>query len=216
MPASEDFRQAFLALALRAGCLRLGDFTLKSGRRSPYFFDAGLFSTGAALAAVGDAYARAIAAAGLEFDVLFGPAYKGIPLATAAAGGLHRLGRDVPVAYDRKEAKTHGDAGSLFGAALRGRALIIDDVISSGRTVRQADALIRAAGATPAGLAILLDRGERGERSARSAAQEVEAEFGMPVAAVAHSRDLLALLRASPEHRAHRTAVEDYLSRYGA
>ena len=217
MTAPADFRRAFLELALDCGCLKFGDFTLKSGRRSPYFFHAAALNTGASLAGVGEIYARALIDSGISFDMLFGPAYKGIPLATTTACALHRLfDRDVPVAFDRKEAKTHGDAGITFGAPLAGRVMILDDVLSSGMTVRHSVELIRASGAEPAGFAILLDRGERGEEDGRSAVQEVEEVFGIPVAAVAHVRDLLAYLDDAPGQTARRDAIEEYLSRYGA
>ena len=216
MDDAPDFRQEFLQLAFDCGCLRFGDFTLKSGRRSPYFFNAGAFSGGDALARVGECQARAILAAGVEFDLLFGPAYKGIPLATACAVGLRRVaGRDVPVAFDRKEAKAHGDAGRTFGAPLAGRALIVDDVISAGTAARGAAELLASSGAAAAGLAILFDRGERGAGQ-RSAVQEVEERHGMPVVAVARARDFRAFLERAPEFAEHRARVEAYLREYGA
>ena len=216
MDEAPDFRQEFLQLALDCGCLQFGDFTLKSGRRSPYFFNAGAFSSGAALARVGECQARAILAAGVEFDLLFGPAYKGIPLAVACAVGLKRAaGRDAPVAFDRKEAKDHGDAGRTFGAPLAGRALIVDDVISAGTAARGAVELLESRGAAAAGLAILFDRGERGAGK-RSAVQEVEERCGMPVIAVARARDFRAFLERAPEFAEHRERVAAYLREYGA
>jgi orotate phosphoribosyltransferase len=211
-----DFRRAFLDLALARGALRFGEFTLKSGRVSPYFFNAGHFDSGAALDALGAAYADAIVDSGLAFDMLFGPAYKGIPLATTTACALaRRHGRDVPVAFNRKEAKDHGEGGVLIGAPLAGRVLIIDDVISAGTSVRESVALIRAAGAEPAGVAIALDRKERGT-GARSAADEVREALGLPVVAIATLDDLLARVREHPELRAHEASLRAYRDTYGA
>ena len=156
------YRQAFLDLSLRADALRFGEFHLKSGRTSPYFFNAGQFNTGASLAGLADCYAEALLESGVGFDMLFGPAYKGIPLATALAIALAKRGRDVPVAFNRKEVKTHGEGGSLIGAPLTGRVLIVDDVITAGTAVRESVEIIRAAGGTPCGVLIALDRQERG------------------------------------------------------
>ena len=211
-----DHQRRFLELALAAQVLRFGEFTLKSGRTSPYFFNAGRFDSGAALATLADCYADALAAHGLAYDMLFGPAYKGIPLATALAVALARRGRDVPLAFNRKEAKAHGEGGTLIGAPLAGRVLIVDDVITAGTAIREALAIIRAAGATAAGVVIALDRQERGQSGARSAVQEVEAEFGLPVVAVAGLEQLLALAAERPELNAHRDALLAYRSRYGA
>ena len=190
-----DHRTRFLQLALRADALRFGEFTLKSGRVSPYFFNAGLFNSGATLSELAACYADAIDAAALEFDLLFGPAYKGIPLATALACEYARRGRDLPVAFNRKEAKTHGEGGTLIGAALAGRrVLIIDDVITAGTAIREALAIISAGGGSVAGIVIALDRQEAVDpaHSRRSAAQTVADEHRIPVIAVATLDDLLA------------------------
>ena len=190
-----DHRTRFLQLALRADALRFGEFTLKSGRVSPYFFNAGLFNSGATLSELAACYADAIDAAALEFDLLFGPAYKGIPLATALACEYARRGRDLPVAFNRKEAKTHGEGGTLIGAPLVGRrVLIIDDVITAGTAIREALAIISAGGGSVAGIVIALDRQEAVDpaHSRRSAAQTVADEHRIPVIAVATLDDLLA------------------------
>jgi orotate phosphoribosyltransferase len=211
-----DYKQAFIELALARGALKFGSFTLKSGRVSPYFFHAGLFYTGAALAELGGCYADAIAAAGLEFDVLFGPAYKGIPLATATAVALaERHGRDVPWVFNRKEAKDHGEGGSLVGAPLAGRALIVDDVITAGTAIRESIEIIRAAGAEPCGVVLALDRQERG-RGERSAVQEVELEFGLPVTSIITLADLQDDLAGRESTESGRlAALRDYRARYG-
>ena len=215
LPAETDHRAAFLRLALECECLKFGEFTLKSGRKSPYFFNAGNFNDGKALEQVGTFYAQAARAANLQFDMLFGPAYKGIPLATAAACAFQRLyDLNVPVGFDRKEAKDHGDQGRHFGAPVQGRVLLVDDVISSGITVRGSVELIRSLGATPVGLLILMDRGERGQ-GAQSAAQELEEECGIAVTAVACAADFRQLLENVPEYQQHREQVDAYLSQYG-
>jgi orotate phosphoribosyltransferase len=191
------YQKEFLELVLSRQVLRFGDFTLKSGRRSPYFFNAGLVNDGDSLARLGACYADAVADSGLAFDMLFGPAYKGIPLATATAIALatrHR--RNVPVAFNRKEAKDHGEGGSLIGAPLAGRVLIVDDVITAGTAVRESVALIRGAGATPAGVLLALDRQERGA-GAQSAVQEVQAAFSIPVIRIAALDDLIEHLAAA-------------------
>ena len=195
--------------------LRFGEFALKSGRTSPYFFNAGLFDSGAALATLGECYADALDASGLAFDMLFGPAYKGIPLATTLAVALARRGRDVPVAFNRKEAKTHGEGGVLIGAPVRGRVLIVDDVITAGTAIRESLRLIADAGAQACGVLIALDRQERGQVGLRSAAQEVTAEFGLPVVAIAGLDDLLVHADERPAIAAHRAALEAYRARYG-
>ncbi len=217
-----DHRARFLGLALRAEALRFGAFTLKSGRSSPYFFNAGRFDTGAALAGLAACYADALDAAGLDFDLLFGPAYKGIPLATALACEYARRGRDLPLAFNRKEAKAHGEGGSLIGAPLTGRrVLVIDDVITAGTAIREALSIIADAGGTPAGIAIALDRQERvreddgSAASRRSAAQAVADEHGIAVVAVANLGDLLAFAGESAELSAHRDALLAYRARYG-
>ena len=208
-------QREFLDLALAKNALRFGEFTLKSGRISPYFFNAGLFDSGAALDALGRAYAQTLVAAGIGFDMLFGPAYKGIALATATAIALAREHtRDVPLAFNRKEPKDHGEGGALIGAPLQGRVLIVDDVISAGTATRESIALIRAAGAMPAGVLIALDRQERG-RGAQSAAQEVTAEFGIPVLAIARLEELLMLAAERPELSAHRARLQAYRAEYG-
>ncbi len=216
----DDFRRRFLDLALRAQALRFGEFTLKSGRTSPYFFNAGRFDSGAALAALADCYADAIQAAGIEFDLLFGPAYKGIPLATALACSYARRGRDLPVAFNRKEAKTHGEGGTLIGAPLAGRrVLIVDDVITAGTAVREALALIRAGGGVPGAIAIALDREEVVDLDAperRSAAQTVAGEHGLAVVAVARLSDLLAFAGQSEELVAERERLLAYRRQYGS
>ena len=210
-------QRQFLDLALQLNVLRFGEFTLKSGRLSPYFFNAGLFNTGAALARLGECYAQTVLADAPAFDVLFGPAYKGIPLATACAVALARHGRDVPLAFNRKEAKTHGEGGQLIGAPLAGqRVLIIDDVITAGTAIREAIDLIRAGGGEPVAVLIALDRQERGQAGERSAAQEVAAEFGLPVLAVATLAELLQLADERPELVAHKPALLAYRQRYGA
>lgn len=208
-------QREFLDLALRKNALHFGQFTLKSGRISPYFFNAGLFDSGAALDALGRAYAQTAINAGISFDMLFGPAYKGIALATAAAVALAREhARDVPLAFNRKEAKDHGEGGVLIGAPLTGRVLIVDDVISAGTATRESIALIASNGATPAGVLIALDRQERGQ-GAQSAAQEIVAEFGIPVIAIARLEELLALVGERPELAGHRARLTAYRSRYG-
>lgn len=211
-----DYKQAFIGLALARGALKFGSFTLKSGRESPYFFNAGLFNTGAALAQLGACYADAIANAGLEFDVLFGPAYKGIPLATATAVALAgRHDRDLPWVFNRKEAKDHGEGGSLVGAPLAGRVLIVDDVITAGTAIRESVGIIRAAGAAACGVLLALDRQERG-RGERSAVQEVEQEFGLPVVSIITLADLLEDLESREGvDRGRLVALRDYRERYG-
>lgn len=215
-----DHRSRFLRLALQAQALRFGEFTLKSGRVSPYFFNAGRFDSGAALAGLAACYAEAIDAAGLGFDLLFGPAYKGIPLATSLACEYARRGRDLPLAYNRKEAKAHGEGGSLVGAALEGRrVLVVDDVLTAGTAVREALGLIHAAGGIPAGVAIALDRQEildeaSGDR--RSAAALVAAGEGVPVVAIAGLGDLLAFTGESATLSGERERLLAYRARYGS
>jgi orotate phosphoribosyltransferase len=212
-----DHRQRFLQLAIDANALRFGEFTLKSGRISPYFFNAGRFDTGAALATLAGCYADAIDAAGIEFDLLFGPAYKGIPLATALACEYARRGRDLPVAFNRKEAKDHGEGGSLIGAPLQGqRVLIVDDVITAGTAVREALATIAGAGGSAVAIAIALDRQEAaGEGGPHSAAQVLAADTGVAVVAVATLDDLLAFAGESAELVAQRERLLAYRARYG-
>lgn len=212
----QEYQRTFIDLAMSRNALRFGSFKLKSGRDSPYFFNAGLFNDGEAIAVLGQCYAAALVRSGLEFDMLFGPAYKGIVLAAitaAALAGQH--GRDVPFAYNRKEAKDHGEGGTLVGAPLRGRVLIVDDVITAGTAIRESLALIRAHGAEPAGVLIALDREERGQ-GALSATQELEAEFGIPAIAIARLSDLLAYAADKPELAAHHARLQAYRARYGA
>ncbi len=209
-----DFSRDFIAFACAKGVLRFGEFVTKAGRRSPYFFNAGLFDDGESIARLSDFYARAILKSGIGFDMLFGPAYKGIVLATGAAMALAGQGRSVPFCFNRKEAKDHGEGGSLIGAPLKGRVLIIDDVISAGTSVRESVELIRAQGAIPCGVVIALDRQERGQ-GALSAVQEVEKNYGLPVVAVANLSDLLDFLRGSPELAQNLAAVENYRQQYG-
>ena len=212
----KSYQRDFLELALRRNALRFGEFTLKSGRVSPYFFNAGLFDSGAALATLGAAYAQAATDSDIGFDMLFGPAYKGIALATATAMAMATLhNRDVAVAFNRKELKDHGEGGLLIGAPLQGRVLIVDDVISAGTAIRESLALIRANGATPAGVLIALDRQERGQ-GARSAAQEIAVEFGTPVVAIARLDELLALAVERPELAPYRAHLEAYRAAYGS
>ncbi len=204
----------FLEFACARGVLRFGEFTTKAGRLSPYFFNAGLFNDGESLARLCDYYARTILDSGLHFDLVFGPAYKGIPLAAGIAISLARLGVNMPYAYNRKEAKDHGEGGTLVGAPLSGRVLIVDDVISAGTSVRESVELIRAAGATPAGVAIALDRQERGVGNL-SAVQEVQQNYAMPVLSVAGLADLIAYLGDNPELKRNLEAVSRYREKYG-
>ena len=222
----DNLAQDFVAFSVRSGVLRLGEFTTKAGRQSPYFFNAGLFDTGAKLGELAQFYARRIVDSGLQFDMLFGPAYKGIPLVAAVAIELARLGQDYPYAYNRKEAKDHGEGGSLVGAPLQGRVLIIDDVMSAGTAARESIALIQAAGAQAYGVAIALDRQEMATEKqadgqvvdvAHSAVQYVREQLGMQVCAIASLADLLGYLstRADAELAQHLPAVQAYRQRYG-
>ena len=216
-PADNHHRTRFLKLALRADALRFGEFTLKSGRTSPYFFNAGRFDSGATLAELAACYADAVDDAGLPFDLLFGPAYKGIPLATALACEYARRGRDLPLAFNRKEAKAHGEGGTLIGAPLAGRkVLIVDDVITAGTAIREALSTITDAGGIPAGIVIALDRQERvREDAAESAAQAVASEHGIPVVAVAGLADLLEFAGETTDLVCQRDALLAYRARYG-
>ena len=209
-------QQTFLDLALLHEALRFGEFTLKSGRISPYFFNAGRFDSGAALATLGECYAQALLDSELACDMLFGPAYKGIPLAATTAIALARRGRDLPLAFNRKEVKAHGEGGTLIGAPLAGRVLIVDDVITAGTAIRESIQIIRDAGATPCGVLIALDRQERGQVGERSAAQEVGAEFGLPVLAVTTLSDLLDYAQQQPALAMHHEALLAYRRRYGS
>ena len=209
-----DFSREFIAFACDLGVLRFGEFKTKAGRLSPYFFNAGLFRDGESLRRLCEFYARAIATSGIEFDMLFGPAYKGIPLAAGSAIELARNGRNVPYCFNRKEAKDHGEGGTTIGSELAGRVLIVDDVISAGTSVRESVELIRAAGATPCGVVIALDRMERGQGE-RSAVQEVERLYDMPVISVACLEDLIAYLADSRDLQSNLDAVRRYRSTYG-
>ena len=210
-----DYQRDFLDFAIGQGVLRFGQFTLKSGRVSPYFFNAGLFDSGAALARLGRYYAAAIMAAGLEFDVLFGPAYKGIPLVTTVAIALaEQHGRDLPWCFNRKEAKDHGEGGLIVGAPLKGRALIVDDVITAGTAIREALHILAARQATPAGVVIALDRQEHGQGEL-SAVQEVERAHGIAVTGIVTLDDLVVYLTERPEYTTHLEAMRDYRARYG-
>jgi orotate phosphoribosyltransferase len=209
-----DFRQEFIEFTLAQNVLRFGEFKTKAGRLSPYFFNAGLFNDGAALDRLSQFYAQANQASGIAIDMLYGPAYKGIPLVSVTALALARAGRNLPFAFNRKEAKDHGEGGNIIGTPLAGRVLIIDDVISAGTSVRESVEIIRAAGATPAGVVIALDRMERGTGEL-SAVQEVEQDYGIPVVAVATLDDLMAFLRQRPDFSAHEAAVARYRQNYG-
>ncbi len=213
----EDYKKQFLAFAHEREVLRFGEFTLKSGRVSPYFFNAGHFNTGVALHRLGQFYARAVIESGLDFDLVFGPAYKGIPLATVTAAALAAdHGRDLPYCFNRKEAKDHGEGGSLVGASLEGRrVLIVDDVITAGTAIGEAVEIIRAAGGTPAGVVIALDRQESGP-DGESAIAAVEREHGLQVASIVNLDDLLEWLAGDPALADHRADVAAYRDRWGA
>ncbi len=211
----QDYQRDFIELTLQREVLRFGEFTLKSGRQSPYFFNMGRIDSGAALAQLGRAYAAAVVDSGIEIDMLFGPAYKGIALAAATAIALaDQHQRDLPWAYNRKEAKDHGEGGMLVGAPLKGRVLIVDDVMTAGTAVRESLALIRAHGAEPAGVLIALDRQERGQGE-RSAAQEVAADYGIPVIAITSLDDVLTYAGERPQLAAEHTRLLAYRERYG-
>ena len=209
-----DFRQDFIAFALEQNVLRFGEFKTKAGRLSPYFFNAGLFNDGAALDRLSQFYAQAILASGLDIDLLYGPAYKGIPLVSVTALALARAGHNLPFAFNRKEAKDHGEGGTIIGSPLAGRVLIIDDVISAGTSVRESVELIRQAGATPCGVVIALDRMERGQGQL-SAVQEVGRDYGLPVIAVASLDDLMTFLADRPDFKDYATPVARYRQEYG-
>lgn len=211
---NQAFRREFIEFAVARQVIRFGEFKTKAGRLSPYFFNAGLFNDGESLRQLGQFYAKAIVAAGLQFDLLFGPAYKGIPLVTAAAVALSEQGRNVPICFNRKEAKDHGEGGSTIGAPLAGRVLIVDDVISAGTSVRESVELIRDAGAQPCGVVIALDRMERG-KTALSAVQEVARDFGIPAFSIATLDDLVAYLQSRGEMARELQMVADYRSKYG-
>ncbi len=211
------WRDAFLELAVELGALRFGEFELKSGRISPYFFNAGRFDSGRSLAALGRFYAEALVASGLEFDMLFGPAYKGIPLVAVTAAALaDHHGRDVPFAFNRKEAKAHGEGGNIVGAPLRGRVVTVDDVITAGTAIGEAMDIIRGAGAEAVGVAIALDRQERGRsQDGASAIQEVQRLYGLEVVSLARLSDLIDFLRKNRHLAESLEAMEAYRNRYG-
>ena len=221
MSSKNSNQDNFIQFALEANVLSFGEFKTKAGRLSPYFFNAGGFNDGARLSALGRYYANALQASGLQFDMLYGPAYKGITLAAATAIALADMGRNVPYAYNRKEAKDHGEGGSLVGAPVKGKVVIIDDVISAGTSVRESVKLIREAGAEPAAVLIALDRMEKSgtatEIGDKSAVQAVEQEFGLPVVAIANLTDLMAFLTASSnaELTSYLPAVKAYREKYG-
>ena len=210
-----DYQRDFLDFAIDRGVLRFGQFTLKSGRISPYFFNAGLFNSGAALARLGRYYAAAMTEAGLEFDTLFGPAYKGIPLVAAVAIALaEQQNRDAPWCFNRKEAKDHGEGGLIVGAPLKGRVLIVDDVITAGTAIRETMQILNTHGAIPAGVIIALDRQERGQGEL-SAVQEVERVHGIPVIGIVTLADVVAYLAERPDYAAHLDAMQAYRAQYG-
>jgi orotate phosphoribosyltransferase len=209
-----DFRQEFIRFTIEQKVLLFGEFKTKAGRLSPYFFDAGLFFDGAALKQLAQFYAKAIGAAGLAFDMLFGPAYKGIPLVAAVAIALAESGRNVRYSFNRKEAKDHGEGGTVIGAPLAGRVLIVDDVISAGTSVRESVDLIRTANAVPCAVVIALDRMERGS-GPLSAVQEVRVKYNIPVISIATLDDLMIFLGAEPQHAQHFAAVGRYRDQYG-
>jgi len=209
-----DFHKDFIEFAVGRKVLCFGQFKTKAGRMSPYFFNAGLFSDGDSLRQLAQFYAKAILSAAVQFDVLFGPAYKGIPLACATAMALAENGHNVPYSFNRKETKDHGEGGNIVGAPLKGRVLIIDDVISAGTSVRESVELIRASGAEPCGVVIALDRMERGAGNL-SAVQEVGREYGLPVVAIANLDDLLTYLHDRPELVQNLREVAEYRRQFG-
>lgn len=211
----QAYQRDFIRFAIDRGVLRFGEFTLKSGRTSPYFFNAGLFNSGSALAQLGRFYAAAVVESGISFDVLFGPAYKGIPLAAATAVALaEQYQVDTPWCFNRKEAKAHGEGGSLVGAPLSGNVLIIDDVITAGTAIREVMQIIQEQGATAAGVLIALNRQERGNGEL-SAIQEVERDFGIPVISIVSLTQVLQFLADDPQLKQHLPAVEAYRAQYG-
>ena len=211
---ASDFRQEFIRFTIQQNALRFGEFRTKAGRLSPYFFDAGLFHDGASLKQLAQFYAKAILASGVEFDALFGPAYKGIPLVAAVAIALADAGRNTGYAFNRKEAKDHGEGGSIIGAKLAGRVLIVDDVISAGTSVRESVNLIRGSNAIPCGVAIALDRMERGSGEL-SAVQEVERGYNIPVISIATLADVVSCLEADPGRGPRLEEIRKYRQQYG-
>ncbi len=217
-----DRRLEFVRFALEHQVLKFGEFTVKSGRISPYFFNAGLFHSGRSVGRLADFYAQALIASGVSFDMLYGPAYKGIPLAAATAISLSKAAiadRDIPFAFNRKEVKAHGEGGQLIGAPLQGRVIIIDDVITAGTSVRESIAMIRAQGAEPAGVLIALDRmevaGSKDAPASHSAVEAVEQQYGIPVISIASLDDIMQLLEQDATLAAHQEAVASYRLRYG-
>lgn len=211
----QDYQQEFIRFAIERGVLRFGEFQLKSGRVSPYFFNAGLFNSGQALASLGRFYARALLDSGVAYDVLFGPAYKGIPLATSVALALAaEHGQDRPWCFNRKEAKDHGEGGVLVGAPLQGRVMIVDDVITAGTAIREVMQIIEGAGAQAAGVLIALNRQEKGQGEL-SAIQEVERDFNMPVVSIVSLQQIMEYLADDAQLRAHLPAVQRYRDQYG-
>jgi orotate phosphoribosyltransferase len=212
----QNYQRDFIEFAIKQGVLKFGEFTLKSGRVSPYFFNAGLFNTGKALAEIGRFYAAALEEAGVEYDVIFGPAYKGIPLATTLSVALFdKYGKDVPYVFNRKEAKAHGEGGTLVGSVLEGRVLIVDDVITAGTAIREVMSMIEAApGAVPAATLIALDRQEKG-KAEESAIQEVERDYGIPVISIVKLEQVLAYVADQPELTQYAASIEAYRKKYG-
>lgn len=209
------YQQQFIELAVEVGALKFGQFKLKSGRISPYFFNSGLFNTGYAAAKLGRGYAAAVDAARIDFDMLFGPAYKGIPLVALAAAALaEHHGVDAPFCFNRKEVKDHGEGGAIVGAPVHGRVLILDDVITAGTAIRETITLLQQAGGTPAGVVLALDRQERGSGEL-SATQEVEKNYGIPVSSIIRLEDLVEHLEGSTEHHQFLPLIQDYRQRYG-
>ena len=210
-----DYQEAFLEFALQEQVIRFGDFTLKSGRQSPYFFNAGLFNTGEAMSKLGQFYANALISSGIDFDILFGPAYKGIPLATATAVALaEQHGRNTPWCFNRKEAKDHGEGGNMVGAPLQGKAIIIDDVITAGTAVREVMEILKNSEAKPAAVLIALDRQERG-KGELSAIQEVERDFGIPVISIVKLEHLLEYALQNDSIKQYAPAISEYRKNYG-
>jgi orotate phosphoribosyltransferase len=209
-----DYQQQFIQYALEVGVLKFGEFHLKSGRLSPYFFNTGLFNTGAQLDKLGQFYAEALLSSGLEVDVLYGPAYKGIPLVSTTAIAYARLEADIPFAFNRKEAKDHGEGGVLVGAALQGKVLILDDVITAGTSVRESVQIIHAAGATVAGVLIALDRQEKGQ-NALSAVQEVSAQYDIPVVSIISLADIIEFIQQDPANQEKLAIIKAYRQEYG-
>jgi orotate phosphoribosyltransferase len=211
----QDYQRKFIEFALSRGVLRFGEFTLKSGRISPYFFNAGLFNTGQALSELGDCYAAALVDAGLDFDLLFGPAYKGIPLVSATAIALARHhGQDYPYVFNRKEAKAHGEGGNLVGAPLQGRVMIVDDVITAGTAIREVMAIVAAGGAQAAGVLVAIDRQEKGQGEL-SAIQEVERDYGVSVISIVKLEDIVAFMEDSAAYASQLVHLREYQAAYG-